>query len=144
MCNPTVIVTVLVLQFSLFLSITNTQEVFQQDPIPNPFQEGDRYPNRDEFEECRPITVQLERTSARFAATIIQNNNDDIEFANDDASLMTSRLKSRLDILADLYKDEFDGKLNVLLTYVEAGHPDIATNDSLHYEGIYIYLCTFC
>ena len=128
----------ILLQCCLLFSFTDSQEVFKQDPVPDPFQINDRYPNRDEFEECRPIKVQLERTSARFSATIIQNSNTDLDFANTDASLMTSRLKSRLDILAGLYKNQFGKNLKVLLTYAEAGHPDVTTNDSLHYEGIVI------
>ena len=123
-------------QYLLLYNFVEPQQVFQQDPVPDPFELGDRYPNRDEFEECRPIKLQLERTSSRFSATITQNTNPELNFANADASLMTSRLKSRLDILADLYTDQFGGKLNVLLTYAEAGNPLVITNDSLHYEGI--------
>ena len=123
-------------QYLLLYNFVEPQQVFQQDPVPDPFELGDRYPNRDEFEECRPIKLQLERTSSRFSATITQNTNPELNFANADASLMTSRLKSRLDILADLYTDQFGGKLNVLLTYAEAGNPLVTTNDSLHYEGM--------
>ena len=108
---------------------------FRQDSVPDPFRLGDRYPNRDEFEECRPIKLQLGRTSNRFSATITQNTNSDLEFATADAALMTSRLKSRLDILASLYKQQFGGKLTVLLTYAEADNPQVTTNDSLHFEG---------
>ena len=120
----------------LLHDVVVSQQVFQQDPVPDPFVLGDRYPNRDEFEECRPIKLQLERTSSRFSATITQNTNPDLNFANTDASLMTSRLKSRLDILAGLYTGRFGRKLNVLLTYAEAGNSQVTTNDSLHYEGI--------
>ena len=111
------------------------QQVFQHDPIPDPFVFGDRYPNRDEFDECRPIQLQLKRTSSKFSATIAHNTNPDINFATADASLMTSRLKSRLDILAALYKEQFGVKLNVLLTYAESDNPQVTTNDSLHFEG---------
>ena len=111
------------------------QQMFQQEPVPDPFVLGDRYPNRDEFDECRPIQLQLKRTSSKFSATIAQNTNPDINFATADASLMTSRLKSRLDILAALYKEQFGVKLNVLLTYAESDNPQVTTNDSLHFEG---------
>ena len=50
-------------QFSLHYFV-ESQQVFQQDPVPDPFVLGNRYPNRDEFEECRPIKLQLERTSS--------------------------------------------------------------------------------
>ena len=122
----------LLLQYCNFVQ---PQQEFQQDPVPDPFLLGDRYPNRDEFDECRPIQLQLKRTSSKFSATIAQNTNPDINFATTDASLMTSRLKSRLDILAALYKEQFGGNLNVLLTYAESDNPQVTTNDSLHFEG---------
>ena len=118
-----------------FAGAQQDQFEFRQDSVPDPFTLGDRYPNRDEFEECRPIKLQLERTSSRFSATITQNTNSDLEFATADAALMTSRLKSRLDILASLYSQQFGGKLTVLLTYAEADNPQVTTNDSLHFEG---------
>ena len=130
---------ILLLQYFLLYDFAEAQQGFEfrQDSVPDPFTLGDddRYPNRDEFDECRPIKLQLERTSSRFSATITQNTNPDLEFATLDASLMTSRLKSRLDILASLYKQQFGGKLNVLLTYAEADNPQVTTNDSLHFEG---------
>ena len=130
----------LLLQYFLLHDFVEAQQEFEfrQDSVPDPFKLGDRYPDRDEFDECRPIKLQLERTSTRFSATITQNTNSDLNFATADASLMTSRLKSRLDILADLYMQQFGEKLNVLLTYAEAGNPEVTTNDSLHYEGGYI------
>ena len=126
------LVLLLLLQYCNFVQ---PQQEFQQDPVPDPFLLGDRYPNRDEFDECRPIQLQLKRTSSKFSATIAQNTNPDINFATTDASLMTSRLKSRLDILAALYKEQFGGNLNVLLTYAESDNPQVTTNDSLHFEG---------
>ena len=127
---------VLLVHHFLLHDFVESQQVFQQDPVPDPFELDDRYPNRDEFEECRPIKLQLERTSSRFSATITQNTNPDLNFANANASLMTSRLKSRLDILADLYTQQFGEKLNVLLTYAEADNPLVTINDSLHFEGV--------
>ena len=112
------------------------QQVFQQDPVPDPFVLGDRYPNRDEFDECGPIQLQLKRTSSKFSATITQNANPDLNFVTADASLMTLRQKLHLDILADLYHQKIDGKLNVLLSYADADNPQVTTNDSLHFEGV--------
>ena len=111
-------------------------EVFQQEPVPDPFELGDRYPDRDEEVEVRPIKLRLQRTSRRFSETIINNDNNDLSYANDDARLMTSRLKSRLDILGGLYEDEYRRqKLEVVLTYAEEGNPDVTDPNSLHYEG---------
>ena len=93
-------------------------EVFQQEPVPDPFELGDRYPDRDEEVEVRPIKLRLQRTSRRFSETIIRNTNNDLSYANDDARFMTSRLKSRLDTLGELYEDEYRRqKLEVILTY---------------------------
>lgn len=128
---------ILLLQYFLLYNFVEPQQEFefQQDSVPNPFKLGDRYPNRDEFEECRPIKVQLTRTSNRFSATITRNTYENLNFVTADAALMTSRLKSRLDILADLYRQRFTGKLKVLLTYAEPGNSQITINNSLHYEG---------
>ena len=111
-------------------------EVFQQEPVPDPFELGDRYPDRDEEVEVRPIKLRLQRTSRRFSETIIRNTNNDLSYANEDARFMTSRLKSRLDTLGELYEDEYRRqKLEVILTYAEEGNPDVTKPNSLHYEG---------
>lgn len=110
-------------------------EVFQQEPLPDPFELGDRYPDRDETVEVRPIKLRLKRTSNRFSETIIRNTNNDLAYDNEDARLMTARLKSRLDALGELYEDEYDRKLVVLLTYAEESNPDVTDPASLHYEG---------
>lgn len=111
-------------------------QVFQQEPVPSPFRLGDRYPDRNETVECRPIKLRLKRTSRRFSETIIRNTNNDLSYEIDDARLMTSRLKSRLDTLGELYRREFRRrKLVVLLTYAEVGNPDVTDPASLHYEG---------
>ena len=110
-------------------------QVFQQEPVPDPFTLGDRYPDRDEVVEVRPIKLRLRRTSQRFRDTIIRNTNNDLSYANDDARLMTSRLKSRLDTLGELYEDRYRRELQVLLTYAEEGNPSVTDPASLHYEG---------
>lgn len=128
----------LILSCEVLISMqqSNNLQVFQQEPVPNPFKLGDRYPNRDEDVEVRPIKLRLKRTSRRFSETIIRNTNNDLSYANDDARLMTSRLKSRLDTLGELYEDEYRGqKLQVLLTYAEENNPDVTDTTSLHYEG---------
>ena len=118
-----------------YFNFVEPQQIFHQDPVPDPFILGDRYPNRTEFDECRPIQLQLKRTSSKFNATITQNTNPNLNFVTADPSLMTSRLTSRLDILAGLYHDRFGGKLNVLLSYTDADNPQVTANDSLHFEG---------
>jgi len=116
-------------------------QVFQQEPVPDPFKLGDRYPDRDEVVEVRPIKLRLKRTSRRFSETIIRNTNNDLSYVNDDARLMTSRLKSRLDLLGELYEDEYRRqKLVVILTYAEEGNPAVTDPNSLHYEGMQLQI----
>lgn len=110
-------------------------QVIQQDPIPSFATVGTRYPDLDEDEQCRPIKLRLIRNSARFTATLVRNTNDEITYDNEDARFMTSRLKFRLDLLAEWYFDSYNAKLKVLLAYAE---PTAVTDrsNSLHYEGI--------
>ena len=109
-------------------------QVFQQDPIPT-FTVGISYPNLDEDEQCRPIKLRLIRHSARFTATLVRNTNDDLTYANEDARFMTSRLKFRLDTLAQWYYNTYSARLTVMLSYAD---PNTVTDraNSLHYEGI--------
>ena len=109
--------------------------VFQQEPIPT-FTVGTRYPNLEEDEQCRPIKLRLIRHSVRFTATLVRNTNDDMIYANEDARFMTSRLKFRLDTLAEWYFNTYSARLTVMLSYAE---PTAVTDraNSLHYEGDY-------
>ena len=113
----------------------------QQDPIPSFTTVGTQYPNLDEDEQCRPIKLRLIRHSARFTATLVRNStNNEISYDNEDARLMTSRLKFRLDLLAEWYFNNYNAKLKVFLAYAE---PTVVTDrsNSLHYEGI--QLCMY-
>ena len=129
----------IILSCGVYVTVQNDDdlEVFQQEPVPNPFRLGDRYPDRDEDTEVRPIKLRLKRTSRRFSETIIRNTNNDLSYANDDARLMTARLKSRLDALGELYEDEYRRqKLEVVLTYAEENNSLVTDPNSLHYEGL--------
>lgn len=128
----------IILSCGVFVTLQQDDDlqVFQQEPVPDPFTLGDRYPNRNETVEVRPIKLRLRRTSRRFSETIIRNTNNDLDYANDDARLMTSRLKSRLDRLGELYEDKYRRqRLRVLLTYAEENNPSVTDPKSLHYEG---------
>lgn len=111
-------------------------QVFQQDPIPTFNTVGTRYPYLEEDEQCRPIKLRLIRHSIRFTATLVRNTNDDMTYANEDARFMTSRLKFRLDALAQWYFNTYSARLTVLLSYAEPTAVTDRTN-SLHYEGNY-------
>ena len=114
---------------------------FRTDPIPT-FNLGDRYPDRDEDDQCTPIKLRLPRDSKGFAASLVRNTNPLLNFVNEDARFMTFRLKARLDILAAWYNNAYGSRtvtvrLTVILSYVE---PTAVTDriDSLHYEGNFI------
>ena len=132
---------VLVCEIILVLSQTSPP-VYQQEPVPDPFTQGTRYPNRDEDVECRPIKLRVRRNSVRFHATITQNSNSQIRFDTSDANLMTSRMKSRLDILASWYYSTYGTELRVLMSYIDGNDPDAGDSsvrsNSLHYEGQYV------
>ena len=117
-------------------------QVFQQDPIPT-FTVGTNYPNLDEDEQCRPIKLRLIRHSTRFTATLVRNTNDDLTYANEDARFMTSRLKFRLDMLAEWYFITYNARLTVLLSYAD---PTTVTDraNSLHYEGKLVVQYSCC
>ena len=121
------------------LIFAHSQSVYQQEPVPNPFTQGTRYPDRDEDVECRPIKLRVRRNSVRFHATITQNRNTQIRFETSDSSLMTSRLKSRLDILASWYYTNYGTQLRVSMSYIDGNDPGAddssIRNTSLHYEG---------
>jgi len=114
--------------------ISSSVQTFAQDPIPN-FRQGVRYPDLDEDDQCRPIKIRLSRNSQRFTATLVRNTNTRITYMSENARFMTSRLKARLDILAEWYFDTYRARLTVILAYAE---PTTVTDrmDSLHYEGI--------
>lgn len=119
--------------------LAHSQTSYHQEPVPDPFTQGTRYPDRDEDDECRPIKLRVRRNSVRFHATIIQNSNSQIRYETNDARLMTSRMKSRIDILASWYYSTYGTQLRVLMSYIDGNDPGAGDssvrNKSLHYEG---------
>ena len=94
-----------------------------------------RYPNQDESAVCGRIRDAIPRNSGRFRKILIRNTNDLAGYANDDCRRMTSRTKSKLDILASLVRSNWNGrvKVKVLLAWTDQNIPSDKT--SLHYEG---------
>jgi len=125
----------LALVVMVLIEFVGAQLSFQQEPIPNFVRVGTRYPDRNEDEQCRPIKLRLIRNSLRFTATLVRNTNNEIIYANEDARFMTSRLKFRLDLLAEWYFNRYRARLTVLLSYAESTTVTDRSN-SLHYEGI--------
>ena len=112
---------------------------YSQQQIPNPFQLGNRYPNREETDVCRPIYDHIDRDSARFTNELVFNTNQNIEFSTTDARRMTSRMQTRLDRLRQLYTRDF----TVLKAWTQYPDSDVQDSGSLHFEGIIIYAIIF-
>ena len=100
-----------------------------------------RFPNKDETEVCGNIRDVIERDSGRFRRILVRNTNDQIDYINDDARRMTSRTKSKLDVLASLVISEWsDYKLHVAQAWTDQVLP--SDSASLHYEGRSVRLQT--
>ncbi len=97
-----------------------------------------RFPDKDEAEVCGTIRDVIQRDSGRFRRILIRNTNDQIEYINDDARRMTSRTKSKLDVLASLVKNEWSKKVRVIQAWTD----QVVASDptSLHYEGMPLYV----
>ena len=104
---------------------------YSQQPIPIPFELGDRYPDRPETDVCRPIFDYILRDSARFTNELVFNTNPSVTFATTDSRRMTSRMQTRLDRLLEIY----DGEFTVLKAWTEFPDSEVVDSLSLHYEG---------
>lgn len=125
----------------LLVSAASSQQDFSTGQVPT-FTVGVFYPGRSsnplqaEVETCRAITDRIERNSARFNTELVTNTNNGINFANADSRLMSSRMQSRLDDLAQVYNARFGQRMTVLKAWTP--YPDSqlgGETESLHYEG---------
>jgi len=135
-------VTWLLLPWLLFpsLLILGTQQanvessnMYTRDPIPWVFQLGQSYPNREETAQCRPIRLKITRNSRLYITELVNNTSQNIQFQTADARLMTSRMKTKLNSLADIFKAKYDSKLLVLQSWTDSSNA--TGSDSLHNEG---------
>lgn len=98
--------------------------------------QGQKVPNASELVTCGPITKKITRTDPEFAG-LVTNTNAKIVFKDEENTgadrMMTPRLKSKLDSLANVVASEWPGaKLRVTEAWDEDNeHADA----SLHYEG---------
>ena len=121
------------------LQLCSSQQRFTRGQIPSTFSAGRFYPTRPlltnalatEAAICRPIADQIDRNSARFRAELITNTNSKITFATGNSRIMSSRMQSRLDTLADLYIGRRMTILKAWSQYADSQLP----SSSLHYEG---------
>ena len=111
-------------------------------PVPDQFRLLDRYPDRSEESQCRPIRLRIERDSRRYRRDLVFNANPDIMFVDSDARLMTSRLQSRLNALSDLYRREYGLGLRVVKAWTEEADAEVTDPLSLHYEGNWLARAT--
>ena len=114
---------------------TQGQQDFTTAQIPNPFGVGDFYPPRPEVEVCRPIRDYIDRNSARFTNELVTNTNADIVFSTSDSRIMSSRMQSRLNSLASLYRQQTGRRMTVLRAWTQFYNRQVNDNTSLHYEG---------
>ena len=111
-----------------------------------------RFPDDDEYTICSRIRDVIPRDSGRFRKILIRNTNDQADYANDDWRRMTSRAKSKLDILASLVHTKWAGRVKVKVLLAWTDQIDPADRVSLHYEGkrrfgwlvtVFIYMLQF-
>ena len=104
---------------------------------PTSFDEGDRYPNKAEIEVCGNIRDVITRNSGRYRKILVRNNNPEIEYLNEDCHRMTSRAKSKIDVLAAKVRNKWRGvKLKVILAWTD----QTFDRTSLHYEGMFWHI----
>ena len=114
---------------------TQGQQDFTRAQIPNPFRVRDFYPPRAEVVVCRSITDHIDRNSIRFTNELVTNTNRDITFSTSDSRIMSSRMQSRLNSLATLYRQQTRRRMTVLRAWRQFPDPQISSRTSLHYEG---------
>ena len=132
------IVTLPLLVSSLFqVSLTGTPSyLYKREPVPHEFHLGDRYPDRNESDQCRPIRLRITRNSRLYTSDLVTNTDPDIVFHSADARIMTSRLQTKLNSLAKQFFRLYSIKINVLRAWGEYSSND-SNPDSLHYEGLH-------
>lgn len=97
---------------------------------------GQKVPNKNEVDVVGAITAKVVRGTPEFNA-LVENTNPDIVFKDEEGTgadrMMTPRLKSKLNDLAELVKKEWPGK-NLRVTEAwDESNEHAAT--STHYEG---------
>ena len=109
------------------------QYQYSKGPLPYRFTRGDRYPDRDEDVECRPIKLRIARGMQKFGELVTYFGNN-MYFYDDNSRIMSSRMHSRLTVLAEDYYAFYYVKLYILKAWTP--YPDYSvSNTSLHYEG---------
>jgi len=108
--------------------------LYTRERVPSVFLIGQSYPDRGETELCRPIRLRITKNSRLYITELVTNANRDILFASANARRMTSRMQSKLNLLAVRFRAKYHSKLIVLQSWTEYSPNDTDPN-SLHYEG---------
>lgn len=128
-----VLIAVTCSQCMLCLAMGN-QFTFSKGPVPKSFKVGQHYPSMSEEQVCQPIRLHIERGSRRYAELVRYSRNN-VKFAHGDSRLMSSRLHSRLNDLANTYYAYSRGYRLFVLKSWTAFPDNSLSNNSLHYEG---------
>ena len=126
------LVTIILLSALVVQVITET--------MPGYFREGTFYPRKNEGDPRKSevkssgaIRDVIRRNSPRYRKVLVRNANAEISYANEDCRYMTSRAKSKLDIMGSLARSRMGETLHVQKAWTDT----LDRNDylSLHYEG---------
>jgi len=126
----------------LFVTILISALVAQviAETMPGYFRRGNFYPGKGESDHRKSevkssgaIRDVIRRNSPRYRKVLVRNANTEISYANEDCRYMTSRAKSKLDILGSLALSRMGETLHVQKAWTDT----LDRNDylSLHYEG---------
>lgn len=138
---PSLVLASLCLLLLVVVPAADAQQDFTTAQVPT-FSRGVFYPARfpvaleAEVATCRAITDRIDRDSARFNSELVTNTNNGIHFSTADSRLMSSRMQSRLDDLAEAYFADSGRRVTVVKAWTPFPDRDLSAEDeSLHYEG---------
>ena len=126
----------------VLLTVLVAVHYIEAESIPSRFRKNDYYPRKgegnyrkSEVKSSGAIRDIIRRNSPRYRKVLVRNTNGDITFSNEDCRYMTSRAKSKLDILGSLVQSRIRGqRLQVLKAWTDKVDPN--DYSSLHYEGL--------
>lgn len=131
------------LAFVIIAVLQNAPSAEAAESVPNTFRKNDYYPRngegdyrKSEVKSSGSIRDIIRRNSPRYRKVLVRNNGNaaEITFANEDCRYMTSRAKSKLDILGSLVESRLSGqRLHVMKAWTDNVDPN--DYSSLHYEG---------
>ena len=114
----------------LFIAVEETTSGSQELTL------NQRFPDKEETDVCGTIRDVIQRDSGRFRRILIRNTNNQAEYVDDDARRMTSRTKSKLDVLASLVNNKWKGLVKVRVIRAWTDEVEASDPTSLHYEGM--------